>query len=538
MTSLPIHTPDRDACALRDRPCFTRPAPRRRSRSPPRPRSTSRTAIHPAERPDADRARGPQGADRRGEHLVPRRLQERAAGPHRLRAPVRAPDVQRERALRQGLFQGPLERAGATEPERHDQRRPHQLLPERADLGARPRAVARVATAWATCSARSTRPSSTSSAAWCRTRSARARTSPTARCGTSSRPGSIPATIRIRGPPSARWRTWTRAKLDDVKEWFQTYYGPANAVLVIAGDIDAARRRRRRSSSTSATFPPGPPIARQEHLDRQAHRQPARHDAGPRAAGAHLQGLERPRVGLGGRRLSRRSRRRVLGTRQVVPAATSGWCTTSRSPPTSDASVELREIGGLFSIEAGVRPGVDPAEVERAIDEELARFLAGGPTAVELAARRRRSRGAGFIRGVERIGGFGGKSDVLAKGEVFAGRPDFYKVQIGADRGATAGRGPPGGRRLALRRRVHADGRAVPRLQPSPRPGVDRSRLPACRNAARRRVPRARARRRCRTASRSCSPSGARFRWCTSTCCSTPASPPTSSPGRARPAWR
>src|SRR5882724_3984255 len=29
------------------------------------------------------------------------------------------------------------------------------------------------------------------------------------------------------------------AKLDDVKEWFQTYYGAANAVLVIAGDVDS-----------------------------------------------------------------------------------------------------------------------------------------------------------------------------------------------------------------------------------------------------------------------------------------------------------
>src|SRR5688572_29959329 len=29
------------------------------------------------------------------------------------------------------------------------------------------------------------------------------------------------------------------ASLDDVKEWFNTYYGPANAVVVIAGDIDS-----------------------------------------------------------------------------------------------------------------------------------------------------------------------------------------------------------------------------------------------------------------------------------------------------------
>ena len=67
--------------------------------------------------------------------------------------------------------------------------------------------------------------------------------------------------------------------------------------------------------------------------------------------------------------------------------------------------------------------------MEKAVDEELARFLAAGPTPAEMRRVKTQYR-AGFIRGVERIGGFGGKSDVLAQGEVFAGRPDFYKVRL------------------------------------------------------------------------------------------------------------
>jgi len=35
------------------------------------------------------------------------------------------------------------------------------------------------------------------------------------------------------------------ATLDDVREWFKTYYGPSNAVLVIAGDIDAETARQK-----------------------------------------------------------------------------------------------------------------------------------------------------------------------------------------------------------------------------------------------------------------------------------------------------
>ena len=36
-----------------------------------------------------------------------------------------------------------------------------------------------------------------------------------------------------------------KAKLEDVHEWFKTYYGPANAVIVIAGDIDAQTARQK-----------------------------------------------------------------------------------------------------------------------------------------------------------------------------------------------------------------------------------------------------------------------------------------------------
>ena len=55
-----------------------------------------------------------------------------------------------------------------------------------------------------------------------------------------------------------------------------------------------------------------------------------------------------------------------------------------------DASLELREIGGLFVDRGRRRPGVDPAKVERAVDEELARFLAGGPDAGRAARGPRR----------------------------------------------------------------------------------------------------------------------------------------------------
>jgi zinc protease len=71
----------------------------------------------------------------------------------------------------------------------------------------------------------------------------------------------------------------------------------------------------------------------------------------------------------------------------------------------------------------------DLAAVEKAVDEEMARLLREGPT-VEEVERAKTERLAGFVRGVERIGGFGGKSDVLAQGQVWGGSPDVYRKRL------------------------------------------------------------------------------------------------------------
>ena len=82
----------------------------------------------------------------------------------------------------------------------------------------------------------------------------------------------------------------------------------------------------------------------------------------------------------------------------------------------SDVTVynDSREIGGQFVIQVTARPGHNLDELEKAIDEELARFVKDGPSAEEVQ-RVSTQYVAGFLRGVERIGGFGGSSDRLAQ---------------------------------------------------------------------------------------------------------------------------
>ena len=223
------------------------------------------------------------------------------------------------------------------------------------------------------------------------------------------------------------------ASLDDVKEWFKTYYGPQNAVLVVAGDVKAEDVKAR-VEKYFGDIPPGPPIAK--------------HDAwvAPRT-GEHRQTLQD--------RVPQSRIYKVWNTPQwgapeddalrlVARVLTSGKSSRlyKRLVYTDQIATDVAayqgssEISSTFVVRATARPGGDLAAVEKAVDEEIARLLKDGPTAEEVE-RAKTEQLAGFVRGVERIGGFGGKSDVLAQSQVWGGRPDFYRTQLQRVQAAT-----------------------------------------------------------------------------------------------------
>ena len=224
------------------------------------------------------------------------------------------------------------------------------------------------------------------------------------------------------------------ASLDDVKEWFKTYYGAANAVIVIAGDIDA-QTARQKVEKYFGEIPSGPPVARQQAwvAKRMGTQRQQMEDRVPQARIYKVWNV--PQTGtseadylelfgevLGSGKNSRLYERLVY--RDQIASTVS-------------ASLETREIGSQFYIEATARPGVALSKVEEAIDGELVRLLAEGPSQKELQ-RIKTQYLARFVRGVERIGGFGGKSDILAMNEVLVGSADHYKVALKRVEEATA----------------------------------------------------------------------------------------------------
>ena len=212
------------------------------------------------------------------------------------------------------------------------------------------------------------------------------------------------------------------ASIEDVHEWFQTWYGAANAVLVVAGDVEAEDVKAR-VEHYFGHIPSGPPLIKPDtELARRT--EPSRivlQDRVPQARiykvwnVATIKDQSVDHLSLASDVLaagkSSRLYKRLVYDDQIATNV--------------GAFVMTRQFGSMFMVTATAKPGQDLAEVEAVLDEELEAFLASGPTREELA-RAQASQQAIFIRGVERIGGFGGKSDVLAASEVYLGSPDGH----------------------------------------------------------------------------------------------------------------
>ncbi|MGB3847456.1 MAG: pitrilysin family protein [Sphingopyxis sp.] len=216
------------------------------------------------------------------------------------------------------------------------------------------------------------------------------------------------------------------ASLDDVKKWFTDNYGPNNAVLVLAGDIDVPTARAK-VTEWFGDIPRGPavtapatavptlpaPLAK-EVKDLIPTTRIYRMWAIPGLNDADAVPLQMAMSVLGGLSSSRLDNALV----RKDPIAVS---VSAGAQPFEDA--------GILLIQADVKPGVDPAHVAKRLDEEIASYLASGPTADELQ-RAAASYVGGAISGLESVGGFGGKAVALAEGALYSNDPGYYKVEL------------------------------------------------------------------------------------------------------------
>lgn len=213
------------------------------------------------------------------------------------------------------------------------------------------------------------------------------------------------------------------ASLSDVQTWFKSYYGPNNSVLSIAGDITVPEAKEK-VTRYFGDIPPSPPIARPTawiaKMTGESRFAIQDHVAKPRL----YKYWNVPQFG------SPDAARLNL----IADILTSGKSSRLYKRLVYDdhiatevfAFVDAREIGSQFLLVATVADGHTLGEVEWAVNEELQKFLRDGPTEQEVE-RVRTAWSGNFVRGLVRVGGFGGKSDILAHYALFTGDPNGWK---------------------------------------------------------------------------------------------------------------
>jgi len=217
-----------------------------------------------------------------------------------------------------------------------------------------------------------------------------------------------------------------QASLATVKEWFLDKYGPNNATLVIAGDITAAEAKplvekyfgpikagpvNVPAAADVPTMPASKTVVMKDHV---ATTEIQRHWAVPGMLSPQVAAIDVGASILGGLASSRLDRILVRDEKLAVSVS---------------AGYQPFQRVGLFEVDATAKPGVDPDVVAKRLDEIIADFVANGPTQDEVTRATTREVGS-EIRGLEQVGGFGGKAVALAQGQVFAGDSNYYKKTL------------------------------------------------------------------------------------------------------------
>lgn len=216
------------------------------------------------------------------------------------------------------------------------------------------------------------------------------------------------------------------ASLEDVRNWFRDNYGPNNATLVLAGDISPAEARPLVekyfgpiargpvNNPAEADVPTLPADVRTVMRDQVAATNISRYWTAPGITNAELTALTVGAQILGGLSSSRLDNTLVRDEKLAVGVSAGNFA--------------FQRVG-LLTVGATVRPGVEAATVEQRMNEVVQQFIAEGPTEDEVR-RAATVAVAGTIRGLEQVGGFGGKAVTLANGEVLAGDAEFYRQQL------------------------------------------------------------------------------------------------------------
>jgi len=223
------------------------------------------------------------------------------------------------------------------------------------------------------------------------------------------------------------------ASLETVQQWFKDYYGAANTVLVLAGDIDVVQARAL-TEKYFGDIDAGPPVTRMKaaiptHLsdtyevmyDRVPQARVFHNWVAPGRTTRAAAEMELVASILGSGKNSRLYQALIYDQQLAVDAS---------------SSLQGQELVSMFDIDVTLQSDASMDRVNAIIDRELQNFIDAGPPPEELQRVQTRIN-ARVVRGLEQIGGFGGKAVTLAQSELYADDPGFWKTRLEWINGAT-----------------------------------------------------------------------------------------------------
>lgn len=205
--------------------------------------------------------------------------------------------------------------------------------------------------------------------------------------------------------------------LADVKEWFSTYYCPANAVLVVAGDLKP-QTVRRQVEQYFGGIQPGQALNREQRPIPVA---PVKHET---IAGK----VPRPRLYMvwivpayADPDVDRLDLIRYYLTLKIEEGMPH-----EKPEPEVDISLKSYELSGEFQIQLTASTSDQLELLEREVNRQIEELMSQGPAPAELDQIKTELLSS-LTGDLEHVGGFGGKAGLLAISEVFAGDPQHYR---------------------------------------------------------------------------------------------------------------
>jgi predicted Zn-dependent peptidase len=245
-----------------------------------------------------------------------------------------------------------------------------------------------------------------------------------------------PASHPYHHPIIGSHRDLEAASVEDVRDFFETYYDPANASVVVAGDVDPVRVRDD-VERTFGTIPSRGKPADQSNVP------------GPYGSNAPETGVHRTvsdNVELAKVVIAWKSPHHFMAGDAELDLAASVLASGKASrlykslvydrklAQDVSAAQQSHQLGSEFVIDATVRPSVDPAVVEQAVFEQVGKICAERVSPEELA----RAKNEYEMAFVERLQRVAERASLLNMYEAETGDPGYVGTDLGRYRTATS----------------------------------------------------------------------------------------------------